>query len=454
MFIRFTHTSLLIALILSVGSISIWPSVTQAQSQVQLDKIVAVVDNDVVLLSELNYRVDSIKKRFQQTETQLPPDSVLQEQVLELLVMERLQLATAQRVGIQISQEELDQTFARIAASNNLSPEQMLNAMLEEGQNINSVFRELETELTIQQTQEAIVNSRIFISESEIDNFLNSAEGQFWSAPNHNLQHILIPLNSNADPDEVISAETLAESISDQLSRGADFGTLAAQFSSGQSALEGGRLGWRRAVEFQPELAEVISASEVGVPTKPVRAAGGIHIFLSLDIRGGNRERLVQQTKTRHILVQPNTIRSEEQTEQEIVNLRQRILNGEDFNEVAKEHSEDISNALKGGDLGWVLPGVMVPPFEQAMNEAEVGVVSEPVQTQFGWHILLVEERRDVDMSNNILRNQARNTLRSQRFNEELDIWQREIRSDAFVSIVEKEEEQVQLRGLQLNLPR
>eukprot|EP00903_Cladosiphon_okamuranus_P004496 g4494.t1 len=397
-----------------------------------LDKIVAVVDDDVVLASELDYRLQSIKQRFRENQAQLPPDAVLNEQILEILVLERLQLATAQRMGIQVSEEQINQTFAQVSASNGLSPEQMMSKMLQEGQSVGAIFRDLRQELTLQQVQQSLVNRRIFVSEAEIDNFLNSAEGKFWAAPTYNLQHILIPLSSNANPDEVISAQTLADSIYEQLMNGADFGTLAVQFSSGPSALEGGQLGWRRAIEFQPELTAAIENSEVGNPVGPIRAAGGIHIFLTNDIRGGAQEAMVQQTKTRHILLTPNTLRPEEETKQLVEELRQRVIDGEDFETLAKEYSEDISNAMNGGDLDWVLPGMMVAPFEQAMNEATVGVVSAPVETRFGWHILLVEERRDVDMSNDIMRNQARNVLRSQRFEEELDLWQRELRNDAF----------------------
>lgn len=426
----------LISFFFFAGLAILTSNLVHAQVQ-KLDEIIAVVDDDVVLSSELEYRVKSIRDRFQQSQTQLPPNEILREQVLDLLILERLQLATAERMGIQISDEQINQTFAQVAASNGSTPDQMMNQMLQEGQSVSGIFRDLRQELTIQQVQQALVNRRIFVSDAEVDNFLNSAEGKFWSAPSYNLQHILIPMSSNASPQEVISGQTLAASISEQLENGAEFGTLAVQFSSGPSALEGGQLGWRRPIEFQPELATAIESSEIGQPTPPIRAAGGIHIFLTNDIRGGEQEAMVQQTKARHILLTPNTIRPEDETKALVEELRQRVLDGEEFTELAREYSEDISNALNGGDLDWVLPGVMVAPFEQAMNAAEVGVVSEPVETRFGWHILLVEERRNVDMSNDIMRNQARNVLRSQRFEEELDLWQREIRNDAFVSVVE-----------------
>lgn len=411
---------------------------TQANAQIQnLDGIVAVVDDDVVLSSELAGRITSIKARFKDNLNQLPPDEILRNQILEQLILERVQMQAAERMGIQIADDQISETFTQIAASNGVSPDQMMSNLLSEGQSVSGIFRDIRLELTLRQLQEIRVNQRIFVSEAEIDSFLSSAEGEFWAAPNYNLQHILIPLSGNASPDEVIGAESLAQSIYRDLQNGADFGALAAQFSSGPSALEGGQLGWRRAIEFQPELAEAIESSEVGTPTEPLRAAGGIHFFLSRDIRGGNQAELIQQTKTRHILLSPNTIRSSEETRQLISELRERILEGEEFEALAREYSEDVSNALNGGDLDWVLPGQMVAPFETAMNDTAVGEISPPVETRFGWHILRVDERRDVDMSNDIMRNQARSVLRSQRYEEELDLWQREIRGDAFVSILE-----------------
>lgn len=409
-----------------------------AYAQIQeLDSIVAVVDDDVVLASELANRITSIKNRFQDNLGQLPPDEILRTQILEQLISERVQLQTAQRMGIQIPDDQITSAFTQIASGNGVTPDQMMSKLLSEGQSVSSIFRDIRMELTLRQLQEIRVNQRIFISEAEIDNFLNSAEGKFWSAPNYDLQHILIPLSGNASPDEVISAERLASSIYANLQNGADFGALAVQFSSGPSALEGGQLGWRRAIEFQPELATAIESSEVGVPTNPIRAAGGIHIFLSRDIRGGDQTAMIQQTKARHILLSPNTIRSSEETRELVSELRERIIGGEEFETLAREYSEDVSNALNGGDLDWVLPGQMVSPFETAMDDTAVGEVSPPVETRFGWHILRVDDRRDVDMSNDILRNQARNVLRSQRYEEELDLWQREIRGDAFVSILE-----------------
>jgi len=407
----------------------------QAQPE-EIDGIVAIVDTDVVLRSELSTRFEAIKGRFAGNTTQLPPDDILRAQVLDHLILERIQLTTAARFGIQVLDDEVTQSFSELAVRNNLTEQQLLSRMVESGESPSGIFRDIRNELTVQKLQQALVNQRIFISDGEIENFLNSSEGQLWAAPSLNIQHILIPLSGDASPADVSSAQTLAASVYEKLQTGSDFGTLAVQFSSGPSALKGGSLGWRRAVEFQPELAKVLQNAEIQTPTQPTRAAGGLHIFLVHDIRGGTEAEFIQQTETRHILLKPNTIRSDEETKQLAQELRERALNGEDFSDLAHEYSEDISNAMNGGYLDWVLPGAMVPSFEQAMDSTAEGDISQPIKTQFGWHILRVEARRDVDMSTDIMRNQARNVLQNQRFEEELDLWQRELRSDAFVSII------------------
>lgn len=431
-------TTAIKALSLSVLSLSILLVPAQAHSQIQkMDKIVAVVDSGVVLESELTQRVASIKIRFANQPGQLPPEDILREQILERLISENIQIQMAERSGIYITDEQLSAAFTQLATSQGLTQNQMMQQLNTEGESVTGVMRDLRQELTLQQVQDSQVNRRIYISESEVENFLKSAEGQFWLQPTLNLQHIQIDAASNAGPSEVESAKNLAFSVVEKLKQGERFETMAIQFSNSPTALEGGNIGWRRPIEFPPEINEVLEKAEIGTTTEAIRSSGGYHIFHVVDAQGGERAEFIQQTKTRHILIQPNQIRSSEESRQLAEELRERVLAGESFEELAKEYSEDISNSLKGGDLDWVLPGVMVPEFEDMMNKTETGEVSEPVETRFGWHILKVEDRREEDMSSNIIKNQARNVLRTQRYPEELDLWTREIRSDAFVSIIE-----------------
>lgn len=413
-------------------------TINSSHAQVQrVDKVVAIVDSDVVLASELDGRLGAIEARFVDQPEQLPPADILRQQVLERLITENIQLQMADRSGIYVGEQEINQAFAQLASGQGITPNQLLQELSTQGESITGVMRDLRRELTLQQVQQSQVNRRIFISESEVDNFLKSAEGQFWQQPSLNLLHIQFTLNSNAGPSEVSNAQNLSQSVSEKLKTGAQFETMAVQYSNGPTALDGGQIGWRRAIEFPTEISEVLENTDAGAVTEPIRSSGGIHIFKVTDMRGGNQEEMIGQSKTRHILIMPNEIRTLDEAKQMVIDLRERILAGESFEEIAKQHSEDISNSLKGGDLDWVLPGQMVPTFEEAMNNTAVGDVSEPVETRYGWHILKVDDRREVDMSSDIMRNQARNVLRSQRFPEELDLWNREIRSDAFVSIIE-----------------
>lgn len=408
---------------------------TQAQ---ELDRIVAIVDDSVVTKTQLEQRLQQIQSRFADDPSQLPPADVLREQVLDRLIVEEIQLQMAGRGGLQVPDAQIDQAFAELAAANGMSPREFLDQLSSMGEaSVTQVVTNIRDELTLQQLQQSQVSARIQVTEAEIDNFLESAEGQMWTAPELNLQHIFLPLQGNASPAQVSEAENTLQEIYTQLDQGTDFGSLAVQYSTSPTALEGGSLGWRRAIEFSPEVAAAIENTPVGEASEPVRAASGIHIFKVNAQRDASTGGMVQQTKTRHILIRPNEIRTLDEAEELIRLIHQRLLEGESFEDLARTYSDDVSNALQGGDLDWVLPGVMVPEFEAAMNATPTGEISEPVQTQFGWHVLQVEERRDVDMSNEILRNQAANLIANQRFEEELDLWLREIRSEAFVQILD-----------------
>lgn len=407
------------------------------QSQ-ELDRIVAIVDDGVVMKSQVDERMTAIRQRFAQDPTQLPPADILREQIIERLIIEEVQLQQARRSGIRPSDAQIDQAFTELAASNGMDPQAFLDELSQFGDNsVSKIVRDLQNEITIQQLQQIQVPRRIQITEAEVDLFLESAEGRMWSAPELYLRHIFLALPSTAGPAEVALAEETAAIISREVESGGNFANLATQYSSGPSALDGGLIGWRRGIEFAPEIGAELEDVSAGELVGPIRGAGGFHMFLVEDIRGGNVATMVQQTKTRHILIRPNEIRTDEEAKELIELIEQRLKEGESFEELARTYSDDVANALDGGDLGWVLPGTMVPEFEQATNNTAIGEISPPVRTSFGWHILKVEDRRDVDMSNEMLRQQATNVLGSQRFEEELDLWIREIRSEAFIQILE-----------------
>ncbi len=407
------------------------------QSQ-ELDRIVAIVDDGVVMKSQVDERMAAIRQRFAQDPSQLPPNDILREQIIDRLIIEEVQLQLARRSGIRPSDAQIDQAFSELAASNGMDPQSFLNELSQYGDNsVNKIVRDLQTEITIQQLQQIQVPRRIQITDAEVDLFLESAEGRMWSAPELYLRHIFLALPSTAGPAEVALTEETAAIIIREVESEGSFANLATQYSSGPSALDGGLIGWRRAIEFAPEIGAELEDVTAGDLVGPIRGAGGFHLFLVEDIRGGDVATMVQQTKTRHILIRPNEIRTDAEAKELIELIEQRLKEGESFEELARTYSDDVANALDGGDLGWVLPGTMVPEFEQATNNTAIGEISTPVRTSFGWHILKVEGRRDVDMSDEMLRQQATNVLGNQRFEEELDLWIREIRSEAFIQILE-----------------
>ena len=401
-----------------------------------LDKVVAIVDDDVVLYSELNQRMAGILSRIQQSGTQAPPEEILRKQVLEQLISERLQLNMGYNAGIRISDEEVNQTLARVAASNNVSLEDYIAQIHASGSTLANVRQEIVDEIIIMRVQQGQVMRRIRISEQELTNFLNSEEGRLVTSPDVNIGQILLSVPSSSSPDETKAIVEKLNNIEEQLNAGADFRQLAIANSDDQSALEGGDLGWRKMAQLPGVFIEAVESMDVGQVSKPIRSAAGYHLIKLYDRRGGG-EKLIEQHFSRHILLKPNQIRDEAATIQLLNQLRDRVKEGEDFAVLSKEFSEDPGSALKGGELGWSTPGMFVAEFEQTMSGIALNEVSEPFRSQYGWHILQVTDRRMQDFSDNILRNGAENLLRQRKFAEELQVWLQEIRDEAFVEIKE-----------------
>ena len=397
-----------------------------------LDRVVAVVDDDIIMESELVERANSIRSRMQEQRTQLPPQDVLYEQVLERMIVESIELQMAEKSGIRISDNELNETLANIARQNNMTTETFRETVLSEGMSWPALRDQIRRELTVNQLRQRRVGSRIQISDQDVDNFLNSEMAKTNLAPDYRLGHILIAINDGSSPQV---AEETALLVYKKLSEGADFAAMAAQYSSGETALSGGDLGWRKAAQLPTLFADTVLDMKQGEISQPIRSASGYHLIKVLEVRGGT-EQIVQQTKTRHILVKPNEIRSETETRKLIDDIYQQLQDDpEQFETLAKTYSDDPGSALQGGSLGWVNPGTMVPQFEQQMQSAPIGKISKPFRTDFGWHILQVEERRNQDMSEDFRRGRARQMLQKRRFDEELDGWLREVRQNAYVEI-------------------
>lgn len=401
---------------------------------VALDKVIAVVDSDVVMASELNQRMQMVVSQLQANQTQMPAEDVLRSQIIDQLVTESLQLQIGNRVGVDISEAELDAAVERMKQANKLTDEAFAQQLAQDNISINSLREQIRRDMIIDQVQRGSVNRRIRISEQEVENFLKSKQGKFWASPDYNLGHILISLPSTASNEEAKAAEDKAQDIVKRLRDGADFRQLAVAQSQGQNALKGGELGWRKSAQMPDLFSEAIEALEQDGISEPLRSGAGFHI-LKLYGKRGAQEQVIEQSKVRHILVKPSTILSDDEARQQLTDIRQQIVDGGDFAELAKEHSEDVGSMLSGGDLGWSLPGKFVPEFERTINNSSIGDISQPFRSQFGWHILQVQERRQQDMSETVRINQANRLLRSRRFEEERLNWIQEIRDEAFVEI-------------------
>lgn len=406
----------------------------QANALTQLDYIVAVVDDDVVLASELISRIATVREQIVAQNARLPPEQVLYSQMLERLIMESLQIQMGGRAGVRIDDATLTQSLAAIAQQNGMTLEQFQDVLAADGINYREFRDDVRREMTIQRVQRARVNNRVHITEEEIQAFLDSPVGRDVLSDEFRVGHILLLVPDNVAPADVAAAEAEAEEIRRELVAGADFRQMAITRSAGSRALEGGDLGWRKAGALPSLFADVVIELEPGETPPPMRSGRGFHIIQLLERRGVSNL-MVQQGRVRHILVVPSEIRTRAETRALIFEIRDRLIAGEAFEDLAREYSDDPSSALAGGDLGWSASNSFVPEFGTAMDNAEVGVVTEPFRSKDGWHILEVQERRDHDMSEEAMRNMAVRVLHTRRFEEELEIWLGEIRDEAYVEI-------------------
>ena len=399
-----------------------------------LDRVVAVVDSGIIMESQLNSRVEEILVRLKSDKAQLPPLNLLEEQVLDRLIIEEIQLQLAERAGIKISESELNQTLARVATQNNLSLEDFRIKLEGEGTSYKSFRDTIRKELIIQRVQRGKVGSKIDISEQELENFINSEEGKTQLAEQYNVQHILLAVKSGSSELETTEIKNNAESLIKRINDGENFEKLAASYSSGQNALEGGFLGWRSSAELPSLFADAVLDMKVGEVSSPLKSGAGFHILKLIDKRG-NTVKFLDQTLARHILVQPSEIRTENQAEELINSIYQRLVEGEDFKQLARQFSEDPGSKMDGGELGWSNPGDYDPAFEQTLNATEIGQLSEPVKSSFGWHIIEVMDRRNEDVSQEEQKNRAYQIIFKRKFEQELQSTLIELRAEAYVDI-------------------
>ena len=405
----------------------------QAQ-MVELDRVAAIVDNDVVMQSQVQERLNTIRQQLDERGTELPPEDVLRTQVIDRLVLESIQLQMGERAGIRIDDTSLNQTMQQLAERNGVSMEQFRATLERDGISYNQAREQIRREMIINRVRQRRVAERIQVSDQEVRNFLNSEMGRYQTSADYRLAMIVLPVSENASNEEARSKAEIANEIYQELSEGADFTRLAVSRSGGEHALEGGELGWRKAAQLPPAFANAVDELEIGGTTPPLRSPAGFHILKLLEKRGGDNL-LVDEFNVRHILIKPSEIRSEAEAAQLIQRLYERIRAGESFETLARSFSEDPGSALNGGSLNWVTADAMVPEFRDVMTMTPQDQVSAPFQSQFGWHILQVQDQRQVDMTDEMREQQARNLLQNRKFDEELQTWLLEIRDEAYVEI-------------------
>lgn len=400
----------------------------------KLDAIVAIVDEDVVLASELMTRLQTVREQMQANQIPIPPNDVLVNQVMERLILENIQSQEAQRRGIEIDDETLTRAVNQFAQNNNMTLPEFQVALAKDGVSYREFREDIRGELVRTRLQRGMINRRVAITEQDVQGLLNSPAYQEMFSDDYRVGHIMLAFDDDASEAVVEQAKQKAATLIKALRDGADFAETAVANSAASSALEGGDLGWRKAGELPSLFTEPVLEMAVGDVAEPIKTGSAFHIIKLLERRGAGTQQEAQ-TKVRHILVRPSAIRTPADTEALSREIHGRLVNGEDFETLAKEFSEDPGSALNGGDLGWSTPDQFVPIFAEVMGATADEALSEPFLSEFGWHILTVEGRRSQDMSEEARSNMALELLHRRRYEEERQEWLKEIRDEAFVEL-------------------
>lgn len=410
------------------------PALAEDDEIKKIDRIVAVVDQVVITENELIDRIQTVRSQLEKQGGSMPPTDVLQKQILERLINDRLLLQYAAQTGVRVDDTQLDKTVERIAEQNKLSVPEFRAALEQEGISYRKFREDIRNEIIIARLREREVDNRVNVTEAEIDNYLTTQSARGDIQDEFEISHILIRTPEEGSPEELQKLREKAEQALKQLQDGANFAEVSASLSDAPNALEGGNLGWKTSTQIPELFNEALKPMQPGELSPILRSPNGFHILKMTNRRGGTSPLVVEQTKLRHILVKLNEIVSESDAQQRMTMIKERLDNGGDFAELARQYSEDAS-ANSGGDLGWVNPGDTVPQFEQAMNLLAPGEISEPVRTPFGYHIIQVQERRKQDMTQEAARFKARQEIRSRKAEEAYADWVRELRDRAYVEL-------------------
>lgn len=398
-----------------------------------LDQVVAIVDDDVILQTELDARINTITTRLQAQGTGLPPRDVLEDRVLEQLITESIQLQMADRMGMRISDNELNETMDNIVERNGMTMAEFEQQLATEGVSFRQAREQIRNEMLTSRVQQRQVGNRVRVTDREVDNYLQAIEARGGNNAEYRLAYIFIEVDDADSEASVDAARAQAARLRQQIVEGRDFREVAVAESDASNALEGGDMGWRTESQLPSLVAPVVPELPVGEPSQVLENNSGFHLVMVMDKRGGGEKQVIQQHRVRHILIRPSEAVPDVDAEAKIRDIYQQLTDGADFAELARKHSDDPVSGSDGGNLGWVSRGQMVPAFEQAMLEADLNELRGPFRSQFGWHILQVQERRQKDISGDVKRAEARQAIYRRKSETELQNWLREIRDEAFV---------------------
>ena len=398
-----------------------------------IDSIVAVVNEDIVLRSELNGRMAGVLKGVRESGAEPPPMDILREQVLDRIILERLQLQRAEQSGIGVSEDRLNQAMASVAEQNGMTLPEFSAALASEGFSFEQVREDVKNDMIVSQLRQRDGLERVSVSQREVDAFLAGEGAGTLDDREFHVSHILLRVESDAAPEEVERVRALGADLIARARAGEEFATLAVAHSQGQQALEGGDLGWRRSTELPAVFAERVVSMETGAVSDLIRTPGAFHIIKLTDQRGSQERLVVQQTRARHILIRNTPIMTDGRAVALLSDLRQQILAGADFGELARLNSEDSASAVQDGDLGWLQPGQTVAAFDEVIERLDINEVSEPFATQFGWHIVQVLERRAHDNTAQAREAQAFRIVRERKAEEQLELWLQRMLDEAYI---------------------
>jgi peptidyl-prolyl cis-trans isomerase SurA len=399
---------------------------------VPLDRVIAVVNDEALTQFDLNEQKRIVTQQMKAQNVPPPPNDVLEKQLLERLITDRALLQLAKETGVRVDDVQVERTLQRVAQDNKLSADEFRKAVEREGITFAKYREDMRKEMAVQRLRDREVDSKIVVSDAEVDNFLATLAAQTGGETEYQIAHVLVIVPEQASPEQIDAKRRRAEEALKQINGGADFGQVAAGFSDAPDALKGGDMGWRAPARLPSVFAEPVRGMKRGEVSGLLRSASGFHIVKLLDVRSRNQPTVVEQTRARHVLIKVNEITSESEAKVKIDRIKDRLDSGAKFEDQAKLNSEDASSA-KGGDLGWISPGDTVPEFEQAMAKLKPGEISAPVRSQFGWHVIQVTERRTQDVTAERQREQARQAMRQRKSEEAFQDWVRQVRDRAYV---------------------